>query len=98
MFEDEFTVGAPIGARCCNFPDDDRPRLFDQILQIQPFDAGMMADEYTLAYQYTADLSRIEWHLVKPSSLQKSQTGSYDIVGGPDGIPADIEIELVDGV
>ncbi|WP_434741057.1 SRPBCC family protein [Micromonospora sp. SH-82] len=48
-------------------------------------DAGVMADEYTLAYEYAEDLSRIEWHLVEPSKMQRSQQGSYDIVGNPDG-------------
>ncbi|MER7165994.1 SRPBCC family protein [Micromonospora sp. NPDC000207] len=47
-------------------------------------DAGVMADEYTLAYEYAEDLSRIEWHLVEPSKMQRSQQGSYDIVGNPD--------------
>ena len=37
-------------------------------------DAGVMADEYTLAYEYAEDLSRVEWHLVEPSKMQKTQT------------------------
>ncbi len=48
-------------------------------------DAGVFRDEYTLAYEYAEDISRIEWHLVKPSSMQKSQTGSYDLVDNGDG-------------
>ena len=48
-------------------------------------DAGVMSDEYTLAYEYADDLSRIEWHLVEPSKMQKSQDGSYDIVDNGDG-------------
>jgi ribosome-associated toxin RatA of RatAB toxin-antitoxin module len=43
-------------------------------------DAGVVTDEYTLAYEYADDISRIEWHLVEPSRMQKAQDGSYDIV------------------
>ena len=48
-------------------------------------DAGVLKDTYTLKYHYSDDLSRIEWSLVEPSQVQKSQTGSYDIVANPDG-------------
>ena len=47
-------------------------------------DAGVVADEYTLAYEYAEDISRIEWHLVEPSKMQKAQDGSYDIVDNGD--------------
>ena len=42
-------------------------------------DAGVLKDSYTLRYDYAEDLSRIEWHLVEPSQVQKQQEGSYDI-------------------
>jgi len=42
-------------------------------------------DEYTLHYDYAEDISRIEWHLVEPSKMQKAQEGSYDIVDNGDG-------------
>jgi len=48
-------------------------------------DAGVIQDEYTLAYEYTEDISRIEWHLVEPSRIQKKQQGSYDIEENDDG-------------
>jgi ribosome-associated toxin RatA of RatAB toxin-antitoxin module len=48
-------------------------------------DAGVAADEYTLQYEYAEDISRIEWHLVAPSKMQKRQDGSYDIVANDDG-------------
>jgi uncharacterized membrane protein len=48
-------------------------------------DAGVVADEYTLAYEYADDISRIEWHLVEPSKMQKAQDGSYDIADNGDG-------------
>jgi ribosome-associated toxin RatA of RatAB toxin-antitoxin module len=48
-------------------------------------DAQVVSDEYTLAYEYAEDLSRIEWHLVAPSKVQKAQVGSYDIVANDDG-------------
>ena len=48
-------------------------------------DAGPLVDEYALQYEYAEDLSRIEWHLVSPSKMQKEQIGSYDIEGNDDG-------------
>lgn len=42
-------------------------------------------DEYTLAYEYADDLSRIQWHLLAPSRMQRSQRGSYDIADRGDG-------------
>ncbi|KKK07618.1 SRPBCC family protein [Micromonospora sp. HK10] len=60
-------------------------------------DAGVLADEYVLAYEYAEDISRIEWHLVAPSKMQKSQRGSYDLAGNPDGtttVTYTLEVEL----
>jgi ribosome-associated toxin RatA of RatAB toxin-antitoxin module len=48
-------------------------------------DAGGLVDEYTLRYEYSEDLSRIEWSLVQPSKMQRSQHGSYDLVANGDG-------------
>ena len=48
-------------------------------------DAGVVQDEYQLAYEYAEDISRIEWHLVAPSKIQRSQVGSYDIEDHGDG-------------
>lgn len=39
-------------------------------------DAGMIKDDYVLAYDWAADGSRVDWHLVS-GQLQKSQQGSY---------------------
>ena len=38
-------------------------------------DAGMLSDNYTLAYDWKGD-DRVDWHLVK-SKTMKSQDGSY---------------------
>lgn len=60
-------------------------------------DAGPLRDEYTLAYEYAADLTRIEWRLVAPSTVQRSQTGSYDLVDNGDGsatVTYTLEVEL----
>jgi carbon monoxide dehydrogenase subunit G len=60
-------------------------------------DAGVITDEYTLAYEYAEDISRIEWHLVAPSKVQKAQSGSYDIVDNGDGtstVTYTLEVEL----
>ncbi len=48
-------------------------------------DASIVQDEYTLAYEYAEDISRIEWHLVAPSRMQKAQVGSYDLADNGDG-------------
>lgn len=64
-------------------------------------DAGVMADDYVLAYAYAEDLSRIEWHLVAPSKMQRSQRGSYDLEANPDGtttVTYTLEVELSVGM
>ncbi|MFG1652031.1 SRPBCC family protein [Micromonospora sp. NPDC049275] len=64
-------------------------------------DAGVMADEYVLAYEYAEDLSRVEWHLLAPSRMQRSQRGSYDLVANPDGsttVTYKLEVELSVGM
>jgi len=64
-------------------------------------DAGVVQDEYILAYEYAADISRIEWHLVKPSRMQKAQTGSYDIEDNGDGtatVTYELSVELSIGM
>jgi uncharacterized membrane protein len=60
-------------------------------------DAGVLTDEFTLAYEYAEDISRIEWHLVAPSKMQKAQRGSYDILENEDGtstVTYTLEVEL----
>jgi ribosome-associated toxin RatA of RatAB toxin-antitoxin module len=60
-------------------------------------DAGPLRDEYTLVYEYAEDLSRIEWRLAAPSTVQKAQTGSYDIADNGDGsctVTYTLEVEL----
>jgi uncharacterized membrane protein len=64
-------------------------------------DAGVMADDYTLAYEYAEDLSRVQWHLVAPSRMQKRQVGSYDIDDNGDGtstVTYTLEVELSVGM
>ncbi|MFC6020518.1 SRPBCC family protein [Plantactinospora solaniradicis] len=64
-------------------------------------DAAVMTDEYTLAYEYAEDISRIEWHLVEPSRMQKTQNGSYDIEDNGDGtstVTYTLEVELSVGM
>jgi uncharacterized membrane protein len=64
-------------------------------------DAGVASDEYTLGYEYAEDLSRIEWHLVEPSKMQRSQQGSYDLVDNGDGsttVTYTLSVELAIGM
>ena len=46
-------------------------------------DAGVLKDEYTLAYDWKGD-DRVDWHLVKGKAL-KSQEGSYVLEDAGDG-------------
>jgi uncharacterized membrane protein len=60
-------------------------------------DAGPVRDEYVLTYEYAEDLSRIEWRLVAPSTMQRTQNGSYDIADNGDGtctVTYTLEVEL----
>jgi len=64
-------------------------------------DAGVMADDYTLKYEYAEDISRIEWHLAAPSTMQRVQTGSYDLADNGDGtttVTYTLEVELSIGM
>ena len=64
-------------------------------------DAGVMADDYTLAYSYAEDISRIEWTLVAPSKMQRVQNGSYDLTDNGDGtctVTYTLEVELSIGM
>ena len=64
-------------------------------------DAGVISDEYTLEYEYAEDISRIEWHLVAPSRVQKAQEGSYDLVDNGDGtttVTYTLSVELAIGM
>jgi hypothetical protein len=60
-------------------------------------DAGPVRDDYVLAYEYRDDLTRIGWHLVAPSTMQKAQTGSYDLADNGDGtctVTYTLEVDL----
>ena len=46
-------------------------------------DAGVLKDEYTLAYDWQGD-DRVDWHLVKGKAL-KSQEGAYVLEGAGNG-------------
>lgn len=48
-------------------------------------DAGVLKDDYTLAYEYADDLTVMSWRLVAPSQVQKSQWGSYEFGDNADG-------------
>ena len=64
-------------------------------------DAGVLADDYTLAYEYAEDISRIEWSLVAPSKMQHVQNGSYDLADNGDGsctVTYTLEVELSIGM
>jgi uncharacterized membrane protein len=64
-------------------------------------DAGVLADEYTLIYEYAEDVSRIEWRLAEPSRMQRRQDGSYDIEDNGDGtttVTYTLEVDLSVGM
>ncbi len=110
-------IGAPpdrVAAVICDFPS--YPEWADAVRQAEVveeyedgyasqvrfvLDAGVMADEYVLAYAYAEDLSRIEWHLVAPSKMQRAQRGSYDLTANADGgttVTYTLEVELAVGM
>ncbi len=41
-------------------------------------DAGVVKDDYVLEYDWAADGTRVDWHLVK-GQLQRAQRGSYQL-------------------
>jgi uncharacterized membrane protein len=47
-------------------------------------DAGIVTDVYTLRYEYSPDVTRIQWQLVE-GRTQKRQEGSYDLTATPTG-------------
>jgi len=47
-------------------------------------DAGVVKDDYVLEYDWAADDSRVDWHLVS-GQMQKAQTGSYVLAPHGDG-------------
>jgi carbon monoxide dehydrogenase subunit G len=57
-------------------------------------DAGVLKDEYTLAYDWHGD-DRVDWHLVKGKAL-KSQEGSYvlDDKGGSTEVTYRLSVDL----
>jgi carbon monoxide dehydrogenase subunit G len=64
-------------------------------------DAGVVQDEYTLAYEYAEDISRIEWRLTAPSRMQRAQVGAYDIEDNGDGtatVTYSLSVELSIGM
>jgi carbon monoxide dehydrogenase subunit G len=57
-------------------------------------DAGVLKDEYTLAYDWKGD-DRVDWHLVRGRSM-KSQDGSYilDDKGGSTEVTYKLAVDL----
>ncbi|MFC4602177.1 SRPBCC family protein [Rhodococcus kronopolitis] len=47
-------------------------------------DAGMVKDTYVLEFDWAADGRSVRWELVS-GEIQKAQSGSYTLVGDPDG-------------
>ena len=63
-------------------------------------DAGVVKDTYVLAYEWAADDSRVDWHLVE-AQMQKDQRGSYELREGSGGtevtyrLAVDIAIPMI---
>ena len=55
-------------------------------------DAGVIKDEYTLAYTWHGD-DRVDWHLVKSRAL-KSQDGSYILADTDNGTEVTYELAV----
>jgi carbon monoxide dehydrogenase subunit G len=82
------------GVRSCEVVEEYEDGYASQVRFV--LDAGVFKDEYTLAYEYAEDVSRIEWHLVAPSKAQRAQTGSYDLEPADGGtlVTYTLEVEL----
>ena len=57
-------------------------------------DAGVLKDEYTLAYDWRDD--GVDWHLVGKSTVQKSQVGSYTLAdkGGSTEVTYKLAVDI----
>ena len=57
-------------------------------------DAGVLKDEYTLAYDWRED--GVDWHLVGKSTVQKSQVGSYTLAdkGGSTEVTYKLAVDI----
>lgn len=57
-------------------------------------DAGVVKDDYTLAYRWSPEHSRVSWSLVD-SKVMKSQEGCYDLVesAGSTKVTYTLEVE-----
>ena len=51
-----------------------------------------MTDEYVLDYDWAAD--GVSWHLVAPSTLQKSQVGSYRLLPAAEGTEVRYDLKI----
>jgi uncharacterized membrane protein len=110
-------ISAPVdrvAAVICDFPR--YPEWADSIKEVEvveeyedgyaaqvrfAIDASVLTDEYTLEYAYAEDLTRIEWHLLAPSKMQRTQNGSYDLADNGDGtttVTYTLEVELSIGM
>ncbi len=58
-------------------------------------DAGVVKDDYVLAYDWAPDDSRVEWHLVE-AKMQKDQRGSYSLVkrGGETEVTYELSVDI----
>lgn len=54
-------------------------------------DAGVVKDDYVLAYDWAPDDSRVDWHLVE-GKMQKDQRGSYAL--SPEGDVTEVVYQL----
>ena len=57
-------------------------------------DAGVLKDEYTLAYEWRDN--GVDWHLVGKSTVQKSQVGSYTLAdkGGSTEVTYKLAVDI----
>lgn len=56
-------------------------------------DAGVVKDDYVLAYDWAPDDSRVDWHLLE-ASMQKDQRGSYALVERDGGTEVTYELSV----
>lgn len=69
--------------------DAGRPERVDFVLI-----AGIVEDEYQLAYSWSDDGTEVRWSLSEPSILQAKQNGSYTLVPGAEPGTTDVTYSI----
>ncbi|MDH2424549.1 SRPBCC family protein [Sphaerisporangium sp. TRM90804] len=79
-------AGQVKSARVLSVGDDGRPETVRFVL-----DAGVISDEYTLAYSWRGD-EAVDWQIAEPGKMVSALTGSYRLA--PRGAGTEVTYDL----